>query len=209
MLKRSLYPVCRIVTGEEQFVSLCRRFNGRRNVYIGLRDRRRGLRSSGRTEDICGLQSIVLDIDPVREPETPSTKKELDAAIRVAALIQKWCGHNGYNEPFIAVTGNGCCLYFCVPFYAIDDKNRMEITRKIESFEHWMRNHFKEELKKYNCLIDPMYDLPRIIRVIGTYNIKGQSTSQRPWRLSYWQSKPKTRQEDKKLLKFILDLKSE
>ncbi len=204
-----MYPVCRVVTGEEQFVSHCRRFNGKRNVYVGLRDRRKGLKSSGRTEDICGLQSIVLDIDPIRESETPSTKKELDTAIRLATAIRKWCGRNGYNEPFIAVTGNGCCLYFFVPFYAIDDTNRLKITRKIEAFEHWMRNNFKKELKKYNCLMDRMYDLPRIIRVVGTYNVKGKPTAQRPWRLSYWLNKSKARREDRKLLRFILNLKIE
>ena len=209
MLKRGLYPVCRVVNEEEQLVSVCRRFNGKRNIYVGLRDRRKGLKSSGRTEDICGLQSIVLDIDPIREPETPSTKKELEAAIRLAQIIKKWCGQTGYREPFIAVTGNGCCLYFPLPFYEIDDKNRLEITLKIESFEHWMRNNFKKELKKYNCLMDPMYDLPRIVRVIGTYNIKGKSTSRRPWRLSSWINKPRTRQEDKKLLRFILNPKIE
>lgn len=209
MLRRGLYPVCRIVNGEEQFVSVCRRYNGKRNIYAGLRDRRKGLKSAGRTEDICGLQSIVLDIDPVRESETPSTKKELDAAIRLTTIMKKWCSQHGYEEPFIAMTGNGCCFYFLLPFYAINDRNRFDITRKIETFEKLMRNDFKKELKKYNCLMDRMYDLPRIVRVIGTYNVKGKPTAQRPWRLSYWLNKSKARQEDRKLLRFILNLKIE
>ncbi len=209
MLRRGLYPVCRVIKEEEQFVSICRHFNGKRNIYVGLRDRKEGLKSSGRTEDVCGLQSIVLDIDPIRESETPSTKKELDTSIKMAKEIKKWCCQNGYKEPIIAVTGNGCCLYFFVPFYEVNDQNRFEITRKIENFENLIRNNFKKELKKYNCHLDRMYDLPRIVRVIGTYNVKGKSTPQRPWRLSYWQSKSNTRQDDKKLLKFILDLKIE
>ncbi len=205
ILKRGMYPVCRIVKDEDTFVSVCRQWNGKRNIYVGLRDRRKGLKSCGRTEDIIGLQSVVLDIDPIRETETPSTKKELDAAVKLAHIVKKWCCQNGYKEPFIAVTGNGCCLYFFVPFYTINNNNRFDITRKIESFEHWMRNDFKKELKKYHCIIDRMYDLPRIIRVIGTYNIKGESSATRPWRLSYWLEMSETRQEDKKLLKFILN----
>jgi hypothetical protein len=185
---------------------VCRLFNGKRNVYVGLRDRRKGLISSGRTEDICGLQSVVLDIDPIRESETPSTDKELNAAITMSQEIKKWCGKNGYNEPVIAVTGNGCCLYFVLPFYGVNDRNRFDITRKIEYFELWMRNNFKKELKRHNCHLDRMYDLPRIVRVIGTHNIKGTSTRQRPWRVSYWQSRPSRRQEDKKLLEFILNI---
>ncbi len=197
--------MCRVVRDEEQFVAVCHRFNGKRNVYVGLRDRRKGLRSSGRTEDVCGLQSIVLDIDPIRESETPSTDKELNAAIHMAREIRQWCGKSGYKEPVIAVTGNGCCLYFFLPFYKVNDGNRLEITRKIEHFEHWMRSNFKKELKKHNCTLDRMYDLPRIVRVIGTYNIKGTSTRHRPWRLSYWLDRPNGRQEDKKLSEFILN----
>jgi hypothetical protein len=206
-LKRGMYPACRIVKDEDAFVAVCQQWNEKRNIYVGLRDRREGLRSCGKTEDIVGLQAVVLDIDPIREAETPSTKKELNTAIEVGTIIKKWFVDNGYKEPCIAVTGNGCCLYCIMPFHNITDKNRFAITRSIERFEVVMRDQFKNILKDYNCTIDRMYDLPRIIRVIGTCNIKGESTSRRPHRLSYWHSKPKERQEDKKLLHFILHCK--
>jgi len=205
-LKRGMYPAYRLVKDEDTFVLVCRQWNGKRNIYVGLRERREGLKTCGKTEDIIGLQSLVLDIDPVRESETPSTKKELNSSIEIGKIVKKWFIQNGNKEPISAVTGNGCCLYFLLPFYKINDKNRFKITRQIESFENWVRKNFKEELKDYNCVIDRMYDLPRIIRVIGTYNIKGTSAAKRPWRLSYWLDKQKERLEDKKLLKFILNL---
>lgn len=205
-LRKGMYPAFRIVKDEDKFVAVCKQWNGKRNIYVGLRDRGEGLKSCARTEDIIGLQTIVLDIDPIRKTETPSTKKELDSAIKMSKIIKKWFGKNGYKEPYIAVTGNGCCLYFIVPFYEVKNENRFEITRKIEAFEHYIRNNFKNELKTHNCIMDRMYDLPRIIRVIGTYNIKGISTNRRPWRISYWLEKLAYRQEDKILLKFILNL---
>lgn len=203
-LIRGMYPAYRLVKDEDAFVSVCWQWNGKRNIYVGLRDRRKGLRTCAKTEDIIGLQSVVLDIDPIRESETPSTKRELDSAIELSTIIKKWFVENGYREPRAAVTGNGCCLYFFLPFYKINDKNRFNTTRRIESFEHWVRRHFKKELKDSMCSIDRMYDLPRIVRVIGTYNLKGTSAVKRPWRLSYWLDKPGERKEDNKLLKFVL-----
>lgn len=203
-LMRGMYPAYRLVKDEDTFFSVCRQWNGRRNIYVGLRDRRKGFRTCAKTEDIIGLQSIVLDIDPIRESETPSTKSELNAAIELGEVIKKWFVKNGHREPCTAVTGNGCCLYFFTPFYRIHDKNRFSMTRHIEGFENWVRKNFKKELRDYNSVIDRMYDLPRIVRVIGTYNLKGTSRARRPWRLSYWLDKPKDRCEDKKLLKSLL-----
>lgn len=206
LLQRGMYPVCRIVKDEDSFVSLCRQWNGKRNIYVGLRDRRRGLRSCARSEDIVGLQAVVLDIDPHREPEIPSTKCELASAIETAEKIRKWFTKNDFEKPALAITGNGCCLYFFLPFLKIGEKNRFKITRNIENFECWVRNNFKNYTKRFNCVVDRMYDLPRIIRVIGTYNIKGEATFTRPHRLSYWFEKPKTVVRDNNLLKFILNL---
>lgn len=125
-LRKGIYPAYRIVNNEEKFVAVCKQWNGKRNIYVGLRDRREGLRTCAKAEDIIGLQSIVLDIDPIRETETPSTKKELNSAIKMSKIIKNWFVKNGYKEPYIAVTGNGCCLYFIVPFYEIKNENRYE-----------------------------------------------------------------------------------
>jgi len=138
--------------------------------------------------------------DPVREPDTPSTKNELDAAIRLSETIAGWFEETGYVRPWIAVTGNGCCLYFFLPSKRINDGNRLRMTKRIVNFERWVRSNFKTEMEKHNCNIDSMYDLPRIVRVIGTYNIKGKNTTNRPWRLSYWLHKKTQRAVDQRLL---------
>jgi hypothetical protein len=202
-LRKGYFPVFSIVKSEDEFVNKCKAWNGKRNVYAGLRDRRKDLKKCANFGDIVGLQIVTLDIDPIREPETPSTDQELKNALEVAEFIRNWFLKRGYAPPIRAMTGNGVCLYFCTPYYEITDENRDEITRALEKFEQNCRKKFKEILKKENCQIDRMFDLPRIGKVIGTMSVKGENTKERPWRLSYFIDEPK-RNEDKKFLQNLL-----
>ena len=70
-------------------------------------------------EEIIGIQTITLDIDPFLSYRT--------------------------------MPGNGVCLYFSTPFYPVNDKNRFEITYKLDGFEAAMRKKFKKDLKRFNC----------------------------------------------------------
>jgi hypothetical protein len=202
-LKRGHFPAFSIVKSEDEFVKKCKTWNGKRNVYAGLRDRRKDLKRCANFGDIIGLQIVTLDIDPIREPEIPSTNEELKNALEVAEFIRNWFSKKGYVPPIRAMTGNGVCLYFCTPYYEITDQNRDEVTRALEKFEQNCRKKFKEILKEKNCQIDRMFDLPRIGKVIGTMSVKGENTKERPWRLSYFIDEPK-RIEDKKFLKNLL-----
>jgi hypothetical protein len=202
-LKRGHFPAFSIVKSENEFVKKCKIWNGKRNVYAGLRDRRKGLKKCANFGDIVGLQIVTLDIDPIRETETPSTDQELKNALEVAEFIRNWFLKRNYVPPIRAMTGNGVCLYFCTPYYEITDENRDEITRALEKFEQNCRKKFKEILKEKNCQIDRMFDLPRIGKVIGTMSVKGENTKERPWRLSYFIDEPK-RIEDKKFLQNLL-----
>jgi hypothetical protein len=202
-LKRGHFPAFSIVKSEDEFVKKCKAWNGKRNVYAGLRDRRKDLKRCANFGDIIGLQIVTLDIDPIREPETPSTDQELKNTLEVAELIRNWFSKKSYVPPIRAMTGNGVCLYFCTPYYEITDGNRDEVTRALEKFEQNCRKKFKEFLKKKNCQIDRMFDLPRIGKVIGTMSVKGENTKERPWRLSYFIDEPK-RIEDKKFLQNLL-----
>ena len=205
-LKRGSFPAFKIVDNEEDFVQACKKWNGKRNIYAGLRDRRQGLKKCATMADIIGVKIITLDIDPIRETETASTDEELNSAIEVASIIRDWFNENGFQPPFRAMTGNGVCLYFRIPFYKINEDNRFEFPYKLEKFEQEMRRTFKQVLKENNCRIDSMYDLPSIAKVIGTLSVKGENKPERPHRVSYWLDKPVEPEEDKKLLNFILRL---
>ena len=204
-LKRGKFPAYKIVRSEEEFVEACRMWNGKRNIYAGLRDRHKFLKRCANMFDIIGLQIVVLDIDPIREPETPSTDEELGRALKVAITMGDWFEKKGFKRPYIAMTGNGYCLYFSLPYYPVNDENRFEITDKLAFFEQGVRNIFKKELKKFQCSMDSMYDLPRIAKVIGTLSVKGEHKSEKPWRVSRWLEEPKERREDHKLLESILE----
>ncbi|MBC7327428.1 hypothetical protein H5T87_04860 [bacterium] len=202
-LKRGYFPAYAIVTNEDDFLKKCKVWNGKRNIYAGLRDRREGMRKCANFGDIIGVQLLTLDIDPRRPAEIPSTKEELERALEVGEVIRNWFESQGYIPPIRAMTGNGVCLYFCIPFFEVNDDNRDEITRLIERFEQNCREKFKQILKDKDSTIDSMYDLPRIGKVIGTLSVKGEHSEERPWRLSYFIDPP-TRINDEKLLKSLL-----
>jgi hypothetical protein len=206
-LKRGKFPAYKIVRSEDEFVEACRAWNGKRNIYAGLRDRQKFLKRCANMFDIVGLQILVLDIDPIREPETPSTEEELSRAQKLAENIGEWFEREGYKRPHLAMTGNGYCLYFTVPYFSINDENRFEITDKLALFEQGIRRIFRKQLYELRCSMDSMYDLPRIAKVIGTLSVKGEDTPQRPWRVSRWIERPYERREDPELLQSILEEK--
>lgn len=203
-LKRGTFPIVRIVREERAFLEIIKKWNGRRNIYAGLRDRRPDLVGAANMFDIIGLQIVVLDIDPIRPREIPATDEERKMALRAALEIKNWFVERGFSKPAIAHTGNGACLYFKVPYYEVTDENRFELTDSLAYFEQTTRHIMRDILKKYNCQMDSMYDLPRIGRVIGTMNVKGEESKERKYSVSRWIEPPLNVEEDAKLLNAIL-----
>jgi len=185
-LKRGSYPILRLVHTFEELKESIVKWHGKRNIYIGLRDRRKDLKRYARAEDIVGVQSICVDIDPIRPAEVPSTRDELERAIEAALEMSSWFEKEGFVKPWIGVTGNGTALYFAVPWISVTEENAFDIAYSLDNFEKFLRKEFKRLLEKLKVFIDSMYDLPRIVRVIGTLNMKGTPTKERPWRLSCW-----------------------
>jgi len=203
-LKEGNFPIIKFVKNMDDFISNCLKFNGKRNIYTGIRDRRVDIKYAAKKEDIVGLNLVVIDIDPVRPRESPSTEEELNRSIYLSEKIRNFFLEKNFNPPLRGMTGNGVSLFFITPYYEIDEKNRDEIEDSILWFENYIRENFKDELKKMNLRIDNMYDLPRIVKVIGTKNIKGIEEKDRPHRVSYWIDKEKNFSEDEKILMFIL-----
>ena len=203
-LKEGNFPIIKFVKNMDDFISNCLKFNGKRNIYTGIRDRRVDIKYAAKKEDIVGLNLVVIDIDPVRPRESPSTEEELNRSIYLSEKIRNFFLEKNFNPPLRGMTGNGVSLFFITPYYEIDEKNRDEIEDSILWFENYIRENFKDELKKMNLRIDNMYDLPRIVKVIGTKNIKGIEEKDRPHRVSYWIDKEKNFSEDEKILLFIL-----
>ncbi|MCR4428615.1 MAG: hypothetical protein NUV68_04635 [Caldiserica bacterium] len=206
-LKRGFYPISKIVKDEEGFVEVCRAWNGKRNIYALIRDRAPETKKCARASDIIGLQTVVLDLDPIRETDSPSSGEELERSIEIALEISAWFEKQGFKKPYQAVTGNGTCLYFSLPFLEVTPENREKVSSALQLFEEKMRKILKRSLNEKGCRIDSMYDLPRVGKVIGTLSVKGEESPGRPWRCSYWMEEPLERRVDEKLLQFLLELK--
>lgn len=205
MLKETLYPIVKFVKSEEKFLELCLNFNEKRNIYVGIRDRRGDIRYPAKKEDIVGLNLTVIDIDPLRPKNLPSNEEELNRAIFLSEKIKNFFINLNFKPPFRAMTGNGVSLFFVLPYFFINDENRYDVEESLLWFENFIRDKFKKEIEELNLKIDNMYDLPRIVKVIGTKSIKGIESEDRPHRVSYWIDKPFSRDEDSSLLNFILN----
>jgi hypothetical protein len=154
------------VQSETDFVDICRKWSGKRQIYAGLNPRKT---KSGKTVDISRVIGIPFDVDTIRPKNTAATNEELtQSKERVNDLIT-WMQTTQYNQPLISMSGNGFHVVLKVNIPVTDD-----LSEKLEAFFH-------EAPTKG---LDSIFDLPRIIKVPGTLSIKGVPTAARPHRLS-------------------------
>ena len=60
--------------------------------------------------DISHYNCLFIDIDPVRNSDTPSNEEEKNAAIELAYKIREFLFELDWPEPVIGMSGNGSCL---------------------------------------------------------------------------------------------------
>lgn len=204
-LREGFQPIVRFVKTEDEFIENAKKLNKERNVYAVIREKDSGIRRAARSEDIVGLNLVVIDIDPVRKANLPATDEELVKSIEVSQIIGQWFREHGFQKPVTAISGNGVHLYFSLPYLEINDDNRLQVQDALEFFESEVRRMFKYDLEHYGSRIDSMYDLPRIGKIIGSRSFKGIESSERPNRLSYFIDEDVSRREDTLLLRAILE----
>jgi hypothetical protein len=191
-------PKSIFVNNEKDFVEVCNTWNNVYNIYVGINERKENGKEA---KDVISTKTIVIDIDPERETNTASTKKELEKAKQTAFNIEQEFVNRGFIRPAKAMSGNGIQLWFTFPKIIITDENRKEIEGKTKKFIHNIQNAFNSKEVK----IDQIGDLPRIIKVMGTKSIKGISTTERPHRTTQWLYY-NGRQEDTKFKEELLKL---
>jgi hypothetical protein len=106
----------------------------------------------------------------------------------------------GYERPVMAMSGNGYHLYFCIPEIKLNSSNRDEVEDKIKVFFKYLAERYSDDKVK----VDSTWDLPRIVKIIGTKSIKGRDTKDRPFRYSTLEEDI-VRREDERLLKDLND----
>jgi len=228
-----------LVHSSEQLVKVCEAYDGVANIYVGLRERRRkftpGRGLSAKKQDISAVTTLVIDLDPVRPQgleKQATTEAELNAAIAEAQYQRDLIAKRGFVPPLLAMSGNGCQLWFFIPRYELSPPHSPTSTvgkrggwyavrKNPETGEKVLTHTFESRLKafeekvrqslskggKEKVKVDSIYDLPRIIKVIGTMSVKGDAIKypNRPHRVSRWLDTP-IRQEDRKLLAYLLDI---
>jgi hypothetical protein len=134
--------------------------------------------SRTKDEDIEKRPWFILDIDPVREPQTSASDRQKGAAcwcktVAVGSLRREW----GMPEPVIADSGNG---YYAL--YRTDEPNNRET-------DELFRNATKAVAAKFSMKdvagIDPVtHNASRLIKLFGTMARKGPNTAKTPHRFS-------------------------
>jgi hypothetical protein len=165
---------------ESAFVKCCRQWDGKANIYAGRNPRpfdfaeNLGLevdrlytdrKSRASDRNIEWMTAAVLDVDPVRPKGTSSSDEEHDAALAFAEKISKDIGGN------VDDSGNGSYVWIQIAPVKINDENRDTIKAKCKAWEAQIREHYQTE--DCGMKIDPVFELSRILKVIGTISVKG------------------------------------
>lgn len=135
-------------------------------------------RSNLTTSDHDILQRIhlLVDIDPVRPAGVSSTNAELDKARVLSRAVYKYLKDLGWAEPLIAESGNGFHLV-----YNIDLPNSKENSDLVKGVLNALAANFDNEFAKVDTSV---FNAARIVKAYGSLSAKGDSTEERPHRIS-------------------------
>lgn len=127
--------------------------------------------------DIINRNWFFIDLDPRRATGTSSTNEELESAHELQIKVCEYLNSLGFEEPIIALSGNGYHL-----LYKIDVPNTAEINALIEDCIKVLVDVFSNYSKV--DIDTTISNASRICKLSGTYARKGSNTENRPHRLS-------------------------
>jgi len=183
------------VNNEKDFTAFCKKWNHKRHLYAGVNPRST---TSGTTTDVPRITGIPFDIDSQREPgheKDAATDQEITEAYKQLEQMLKLIKEKGFNEPYIDFSGNG---------FRVIQKVDIQITDHKKA-ETKLKAYFME-YKIHVPTLDSIFDIPRIIKVPGTWSIKGPNTEERPHRMAKIRTIGST-ESDQKLKQHILNIK--
>lgn len=132
--------------------------------------------------DIDGYRWILVDLDPVRATGVSSSADELEKAHKMAKSVYQFLKHEGFEEPVIAMSGNGYHLLYRVALLATEEN-----TTLVQNFLQAVSLQFSDEEVKVDTA---NFNPSRICKLYGTYAQKGAGTDERPHRMAYIVSRP-------------------
>ena len=126
--------------------------------------------------DIVCRRWMIADLDPKRPAGISSSDPEHAAALELARQIWGELHAEGWPEPIFADSGNGAHL-----LYPIDLPNDAEAADLIKRCLRALAARFNTDVVAVD---EGMYNASRIFKVYGTTARKGDSTDDRPHRVS-------------------------
>jgi AAA domain len=140
-----------------------------------------------RDEDIERLIGILIDIDAIRPTDVSSTGEELAAALARTTLVKGYLKERySWPDPLEINSGNGGQLR-----YIIELPNTPEIVQSIHKTLVALSKEFSDKAVKIDTVT---FNPSRVAKIPWTMACKGESTPERPWRLSSVISTPPSRQ---------------
>ncbi|OPY55790.1 MAG: hypothetical protein A4E55_02378 [Pelotomaculum sp. PtaU1.Bin035] len=134
-------------------------------------------------DEVASCRYLMIDIDAVRPAQISSSDAEKMSAKKLAVEIMKFLSGLGWGEPIFCDTGNGYQI-----FYRVDLPNNKASVALLARILKALDLRFSNEKAQVDT---STYNPSRLTRLFGTYNRKGESTDDRPHRLSRLVSCPK------------------
>ena len=126
---------------------------------------------------ITAYKWLFVDLDPVRIADTSATDEQLNKARIKAAKIQNYLKSIGFEDPVIAMSGNGIHLLYRIALINNAD-NEALIQKCLQALSLMFSD---DDVKVDTANFNPA----RICKLYGTLAQKGSGTEERPHRMSY------------------------
>lgn len=150
--------------------------------------------------DIVRRKTVLIDFDPIRATGVNASEAEFELAHKKAQTVFKYLREQGFNDPVIAVSGNGWHLQYFIEDCPNNDDNTETIKRFLQSLSK-MYSDDKVDID------EKVFNAGRICKLYGTMAKKGANIPERPWRMSKLVYVPKNiKANDAALFQKIADL---
>ena len=153
---------------EDSFVEHCIKYNGVRNIYVGLNQRRL---NGTKNNDVVSINTVFVDVDVIRNKGVSATEEELSIARKKVDKVSNYYVSTGFKTPNVVYSGNGYHLYSSIKPIKVTDENREAISKKLKIFGNGLKSKFSDGNKK-GIRIDSTFDLARVVGIPGTLSIK-------------------------------------
>ena len=160
----------RSVNNVEEFIKLAYWWNGKRHVYVGANPRKTKLGRNA--ESVSRITLIPFDIDAEHPKDDAATVEELRGAESKKDKLVQFLGERGFSTLYEDFSGNGYHVAI-----------RVNLPNTPETAEAITRLY--EDAVSAVGKLDNITDPPRILKLPGTWSLKGHNEPERPHRQSY------------------------